>query len=374
MEISEMNFENIEERVAEVRGMMNEEGANLDALLEEVTKLEERKAELKANAEKRASLEKLVNNNEGVVVVEEVKEERKEENEMEEKKYGVETKEYRNAFYAMIAGNATPEQRAILATPISVDGDGTDDGQAIALPKTLDEKIWDNIHTNHPILNDITTINSGIVMEVTKHTAIAQRVAGKKDGAQGAGAEENTFVKVTLAGVDYEKYVELTYAQAMMSQGALEDYLAEEISAELGEALAKDVFAKMVSDAGVGRKVAKSGNWFTDIQNALGLAEKADNATIYASTSDYYAIMGAVDTNGQPIIRNGVVLDADIKKDNAVPAGTVVVVDAKKFVLNQVQGVMIESDKDIKKHRVIVSGYLRAEGTMRDNGAVSYIA
>ena len=87
-----------------------------------------------------------------------------------------------------------------------------------------------------------------------------------------------------------------------------------------------------------------------------------------------YGITGSTDTNGQPIFRDGVAIDAKIKKDNAVPAGTVVVVDAKKFVLNQIQGVMIESDRDVKHHRVIVSGYLRAEGTMRVNGAASYIA
>ena len=56
---------------------MNEEGANLDELLEEVNQLEERKAELKERAEKRASLEKMVNANEGITIVEEVKEDGK---------------------------------------------------------------------------------------------------------------------------------------------------------------------------------------------------------------------------------------------------------------------------------------------------------
>lgn len=371
-EINAMSFEEIETRTAEIAEEMNAEGANIDALLSEVEQMQERKNELKENAEKRASLEKIVNAGEGVTVVEEIKEERKEEEKME-KRYGTESKEYRDAFYANLAGVATEEQRTILATPLSVDGDASNDGTALVIPKTLDTKIWDNVHTAHPILEDITIINSGIVMEVTKHTAIATRVQGKKDGATGAGAEENTWVKVTLAGVDYEKYVELTYAQAKMSQGALEDYLAEEISAELGEALAKDVFAKMVSDAGTGRKVTKGTSWFNDIATALGKADHADNATIYASVADYYDILGAVDSNGQPIFRNGLILEANLKKDNAVPTGKVVIVDAKKFVLNQVQGILIESDRDVKAHRVVVSGYLRAEGCLRDNGACAYI-
>ena len=59
MEIKEMTFAEIEERVSQIKASMNEEGANLDELLEEVNQLEERKAELKERAEKRASLEKM---------------------------------------------------------------------------------------------------------------------------------------------------------------------------------------------------------------------------------------------------------------------------------------------------------------------------
>jgi hypothetical protein len=34
---------------------------------------------------------------------------------------------------------------------------------------------------------------------------------------------------------------------------------------------------------------------------------------------------------------------------------------------------MIETDKDIKAHKVIVSGYQRAEGCLRKTTAASYI-
>lgn len=375
MELSEMTMKDVDERLAqldvEVRESQDIEA--VEKATEEKKALLERKAELKDLEERKANAEALQNGDvKADSVIEVSKEIREERNEMESKVFGTETKEYRDAFYAMLAGKESAEQRAILATPISVDGDGTDDGAAIAIPKSLDEKIWDNIHTAHPILEDITTVASGVVMEVTKHTAIDTRVSKKKDAATTADAEENTFVKVSLVGNDYEKYVELTYAEAKMSQGALEDYLAQEIAAELGEALAKDVFAQMITDAGTSQKVtpdASNPDLFADVKSALGLAVGGGKKVIYAPSSKYYEIVGAI-KSGVPF-NMGTTLGVEVKCDDA--ATKVTIVDPTMFVLNQVSGVLIESDRDIKKHRVVISGWMRAEGCMRNNKAVAYI-
>ena len=328
----------------------------------EVTEDEEiEDCKAKEFAEYRALQSKVISGEIGKVV-----ETHREEIEMEEKKYTVESPEYRDAFYAMIAGTATEEQRAIV-----VDSTAPGDGDAIAIPKTLDEKIWDNIHTAHPILADITTVNSGVAMEVTKHTAITVRTTKKLDSAATPAEEANTFVKVVLYGYDYEKFVTLTYAEAKMSQGALEDYLAQEIADEIGESMAKDVFAQILTDAGNGQKVtpASGSTLFDNIKAALALATGAGTAVIYAPSTNYYEIVGAI-AQGSPFnIAN--TLGCTVKMDNA--ATKVTIVDPKKYVQNIVQDVMIESDRDIKAHKVIVSGYCRAQGTLRHNKAASWI-
>lgn len=372
MELSEMNLAEVNQRLAqlevEVREMTEVEA--VERATEEKKNLLVRKAELEELEQRNKVAEQIAK---GTVETTTIEERNEVKPTMEEKKiYGVDSKEYRDAFYAMIAGNVTEEQRAVLASPISVDGNATKDGQAIAIPKTLDEKIWDNIHTAHPIMADINRVESGVVMEVTKHTAITTRVSAKKDGSEGAGAEENTFVKVTLAGKDYEKYVELTYAEAKMSQGALEDYLAEEIAAELGEALAKDVFAKILSDATTSQKVTpdtSNPDLFGDVKKALGLATMGGKKVIYAPSTSYYEIVGAI-KSGVPF-NMGATLGVEVKCDDA--ATKVTIVDPRSFILNEVQGVMIESEKDIKAHHVVVSGYTRAEGTLRYNKAAAYI-
>lgn len=358
----------IEARSAELEaGVETAEQAEIEARTKEAEELQKRQSALKEElqkieAEERAAAE--LNTATATEIT-------PKENETMERKITIESEEYRNAFYAMIAGKETEEQRTVLSTPISVDGDSTYDGAAIAIPKSLDTKIWDNIHTAHPILKDINVVKSGVIMEVTRHTTITNRTSSKKDGAvNSTGDQENVFTKVQLTGKDYETYVELTYAEAKMSQGALEDYLAQEIADELGEALAKDVFARVLSDATTAQKITSTNDIFADVKAALAKATLADAPVVYAPASDYYDIVGATNTNGTPVNIKGT-FGCEIKRDDA--ATKVTILDPAKFILNEVQAVMIETDKDIKAHKVIVSGYQRAEGCLRKTTAASYI-
>ncbi len=276
------------------------------------------------------------------------------------------SEEYRSAFYANLRGEATEEQRSALLTA------GTD---AIAIPKALDDKIWDNIYTDHPILGDIDIKRTGVILEVTKHTKVKAGKAGKVEEGTAATFEDNEFVKVTLVGQDYAKTVELSYAAAKMSQGALEDYLATEVANSMGEALATEIFAKMKTDLGAAAvTVAKGKNLtFADFCKAVGSVQRGTNLKVYASRAKKFEqIVGMVDTAGQPVFRDGCTLGYDVKED-AAAGDDIFIVDTSKFVLNMVQDIMIENDRDIKNHKIIISGYARAEGCMRDAGAGAYV-
>lgn len=276
------------------------------------------------------------------------------------------SEEYRSAFYANLRGEATEDQRSALLTA------GTD---AIAIPKALDDKIWDNIYTDHPILGDIDIKRTGVILEVTKHTKVKAGKAGKVEEGAAATLEDNEFVKVTLVGQDYAKTVELSYAAAKMSQGALEDYLATEVANSMGEALATEIFAKMKTDLGTAAvTVAKGKNLtFADFCKAVGSVQRGTNLKVYASRAKKFEqIVGMVDTAGQPVFRDGCTLGYDVKED-AAAGDDIFIVDTSKFVLNMVQDIMIENDRDIKNHKIIISGYARAEGCMRDAGAGAYV-
>lgn len=276
------------------------------------------------------------------------------------------SEEYRSAFYANLRGEATEEQRSTLLTA------GTD---AIAIPKALDDKIWDNIYTDHPILGDIDIKRTGVILEVTKHTKVKAGKAGKVEEGAAATLEDNEFVKVTLVGQDYAKTVELSYAAAKMSQGALEDYLATEVANSMGEALATEIFAKMKTDLGAAAVTVAKGKslTFADFCKAVGSVQRGTNLKVYASRAKKFEqIVGMVDTAGQPVFRDGCTLGYDVKED-AAAGDDIFILDTSKFVLNMVQDIMIENDRDIKNHKIIISGYARAEGCMRDAGAGAYV-
>ena len=276
------------------------------------------------------------------------------------------SEEYRSAFFANLRGEATEEQRSTLLTA------GTD---AIAIPKALDDKIWDNIYTDHPLLGDIDIKRTGVILEVTKHTKVKAGKAGKVEEGAAATLEDNEFVKVTLVGQDYAKTVELSYAAAKMSQGALEDYLATEVANSMGEALATEIFAKMKTDLGAAAVTVAKGKslTFADFCKAVGSVQRGTNLKVYASRAKKFEqIVGMVDTAGQPVFRDGCTLGYDVKED-AAAGDNIFIVDTSKFVLNMVQDIMIENDRDIKNHKIIISGYARAEGCMRDAGAGAYV-
>ena len=357
--IKDMTLQEVEARESEIMGL---EGTTSEeetrALLDEMKELQERKAELR-DIETRAAQAEAVNHGAGITVDE--TEERGEKN-----MFNRESAEYRDAFYAMLQGTATEEQRSTLATVAT---------EAIQIPKSLDDKIWDNIHTEHPILADIDTKVTGVILEVNKHTAITAGAAAAVNEGVANAMENNTWAKVTLVGQDYSKTVELSYAAAKMSQGALEDYLAEEIAADLGDALAAAVFAQIKTDLGAAAVTVAAGAklTYTDLADAFGSVARGTNLKVYCSRANKYGkILGMVDNNKQPVMREGVALGADVVEDAAAGAD-IYVLDPTKFVLNVVEPIMVESDRDIKAHKIAISGYCRAQGCMRDNGAGAYI-
>lgn len=355
MELKDMNIEQLEERKSAIVAELDNEGADLDALEAEMKSINaEMDARAAVEAQKVEIREAVANGTVETEVIKEFKEE-----ERTKDMFDNTTVEYRNAFIANLLGKATPEQRAILA-------DNTNYGDGISLPVALDEAIWDQVHTAHPILADVAEIKSGMPIKVTKSTP--STITKKKDSD--ASAEQTfTDVEVILVGADYHTYVTLSYAEAKMSQGAVEKYLVKEIADAIGESLAKDVFARILSDAGSGQAVTSTSDLFADLKAALALATQATRFVVYAPSTSYFEIVGAI-RQGSPFNMGGA-LGCEVKLDNA--ATKVTVLDPSKFVLNVIQDTMIESERDTKNACFNIAGYCRAEGCLRKVRAAAYI-
>ena len=370
MNLEDMKLDDIQARKAEIvarREAMTEEletaeNEVLDALTEEAEalnneerSLNEREAAIYQAAEARQKeLQDVIDHGTEVRTFEE------RNNTMAN--FGIDSKEYRDAFMAALVGRETVEQRAILA-------DNTAYGDGLSLPVGLDTQIWDQVTTAHPILADVAVLRSGIAIKVTKMTPAA--ITKKMDSA---ASSEQTFTsaEVTLVGADYHTYVTLSYAEAKMSQGAMEDFLIKEVADAIGEALAKDVFARILSDAGNAQKVtpAQGSTMFENVKAAMALAVQARTPVIYAPATSYYEIVGSI-AQGSPF-NIGNTLGCQVKLDNA--ATKVTIVDPGLFVLNVIQDTMIESERDAKNAQFVIGGYMRAEGCLRKTAAAAYIA
>lgn len=366
MDIKDMTMEDIEKRYAEINVEMDKPEADIDALTEEVRNLKERKTELEKAAEKRRKLKADVSEKGTTVRKFTDPEERKETP-------GADSKEYRNAFLKNLLGmDMSREERAAFVHTTQNTGN--------VLPTTMLNQIWDLVSKQHSIMGDITIYRTGTILEVIKHTAIAQGAA--KTVAENAANddEQNTFVKVTLSGKDFSKHVDISYAMQRMSIDALEKYLVAEISRSMGDAMADDVIAQIGTDMTSANKVESAAEGtlsFKELATVFGMLKRVGAVSVYATRYTIYNyLVGMVDTTGRPIFQpsaqagqEGVILGAQIKVEDSIADNVILIGDGKKLVYNMVQDIMIESDKDIKKHVTTYSGYARGEGALIDPDA-----
>ena len=298
-----------------------------------------------------------------------------EENKVMEKMYDASSVEYKNAFLKHISGR--DDQMTKLENEAFVH---TTQNTPNVLPTTMLNKIWDLVSKNHVIVGDVTTYRTSTILEVVKHTAIVQGAAAVKAENVANDDEQNTFVKVTLSGKDFVKSVEISYAEAKMSIEALEGYLVQEISTSIGEAIANDMVSQIESDLNNDNKVnaAVSGTLsFADVTGAFAKLKRNSKTVVYCSQATLYNyIVGMTNSAGQLIYQananegaNGVLLGAKVKIEDSVADGKILMGDPQRVVNNIVQDILVETDKDIKKHKFIYSGYERSECALVDDRA-----
>lgn len=299
------------------------------------------------------------------------------ENEMPKRENMVGTKEYKNAFLKTLLGRELTEMENVAYVHTTTQ-------ENAPVPTEMLNEIWDLIYGEHHILEDITIYRTGTIMEIVKHTEVTQGKAKQVAEGEANDDEQNTFVKVTLTGKDFSKHVDISYAMQRMSIPAFETYLKNEIATGIGEELAKDVVAAigtgMVSENKL--ETAKAGTVsYKDLAKLFGQLKRVGSLNIYATRNTIYnQLVGLTNDSGTPIFQQvinpnveGALFGAQIKTEDAVADGTILVGDGKKFVFNMIQDIMVESAKDIKKHVVTHSGYARGQGALIDGKAFAQL-
>lgn len=365
-----MTLEQILARLGEIRSKLAEGNLTDEQIVElrkEISSLEAQKAALEAMQTRNAIAQGLAT---GAVQPEKVIPMSAASALEARKEFKVDSNEYRTAWCKEMLGLPMSEEERTAFVHTT----GTTSGQTAGytVPTTLLNTIWDLIEEKHSILGDITIYRTGTILEVAKRTAIAAGDAATvSEGAAPSDDENNTFAKVTLSGKDFAKTVEISYALGIMSIDGFEQFITNEIADRLGAALAAEVITQIGTDyysTGNDLDVATSGKvvW-SDIAGAFAVLKNATNVTVYASQATIYKyIVGMVDSTGRPIFQQtanegvrGYLLGAPVKVEDAIADDLIWIGDPKQVVGNMVQDIMVESDKDIKKHVNIFSGYAR---------------
>jgi len=356
-------LEEIQKRIAVIKGEIGKEDVDLNALETELDGLAEERKGIMEQAEKRKKMMDSVANNTDLTVLENFKEERGEKT--MENNYTIASPEYRSAYFKTLADEKLTEveERAFTHTTVNSDA---------LLPKETVEEIWNMIEEQHSILGDITMYRTGTVIEVRQHTEIVAGDAKVVAENEANVDEQNTFIKVSLSGKDFSKHVEVSYALGKMTAGALESYLTAEIAERLGYSLAKDVIAQLDIDMDAANKAlatATDSIEWAELANAFGSLKNAGAPTVYVNNSTLYnKLVALTDTTGRPLFQNtmqegvqGVLMGARVKVEEALIDDAILIGDPKKVVGNMVQDVMVEFDRDIKRHVNIYAGYARFE-------------
>lgn len=344
-------------------------GEQLTALENEVEQLTAERQQLQNEAQTRQQLRTNIANG----LIGQTIETHEEETHMEERIFTLESEEYRSAFLRNLRGEdmSDVERRAFtfLTTNTSA-----------PLPTVMQNRIIDLIGEAHPIVADVYRMDSGSAISIPVAKTIAAD-AGKSGEGEAANELEIKMENVDLSGDDYTANVEMSYKMAAMAIPAFEDYLITKIAERLGAKLAAGIVENIKAGIAEANKVA-SGVSYANLCAGFGELKRVGQVIVYGTRKGVYnKLVGMVDQNKRPIFQQpitasaaGALLGATIKFEDAIGDNELLIGDPNKYLQNVVAPVVIESDKDLRNHKYIYSGYTCQEGTLTDDKAFALVS
>ena len=267
----------IEQRAAEIEGILENPEADLDALNEEArqlvtekAQLEEQLDELRKAAEAAEEARKAVENGEG-----EIKEEFKEETKMTDLEMRG-SAQYAEAFKNYIITGDDKECRSLLTTIVSGE---------LPVPTLVDTVIkhaWEN---NAFLAHVRKTAFRGILKVPFEKSADPAYV--HTEGATGLTEEDLQLGIVTLTPANIKKWIKISDEAKAMGGEEFVQYIYEELAQRIMEKLVKELVGKAnsapttASDVAIGVPVSNEAPGLTVIRNAAAtLSEEATDLCV----------------------------------------------------------------------------------------------
>ena len=325
MEIKEMNFDELQTRKAELsEELKTADLERLEGINAELDAIEERKKELKAEAEERAKVvDEVIKTPAPTPIVEE------RTNTMDlmeiRKSAG-----YINAYADYIKGGCKDdtEVRKILSengTP------GANDTE-VPVPAYLEERIrtaWENDGILSRVMRTYIRGNVKIGYEVSSTDAVIHTEGGE------AVTEENLVLgMVELVPVMVKKWISVSDEALSLTGRAFLDYIYDEIQYRLFKKLASEIISK-ISASSLTATIPASAPLEAVVNAFVGLSDEATDIVAIMKKSTFAAIKNAsVDANYSVDPFNGF----DVVFSEAVADDTIIVGDLKGVTVNFPEG------------------------------------
>ncbi len=339
----------IEDRMAQIRGEAQLEGADIDALDKELDELiEERKTILDKEESRKSLMNKVIQNGNTVRAFS------KDEGETEET-FDYSSPEYRTAFLKKIAvrqqadGTIIPmlgelterEKRAFTFT--------TQNSSAV-VPKATANKIVELVKSSSALYSDLNINRFSMPYSVARHIAIEEGDAAKLNEDAVPAEEKDTFDKIDIVGVDFKKGAKISQNMMIQSLDAFEMWLVNHIVKRLIHA-ANGYIYTVLDDTVKGMKAAqkfntKAGLTDNELLKYLG-AVTGGNVRIYANRKTIFSYLATIRegetsnkqlffmANEDPLVR-GIIHGAMVKEeaslaDNIMYIGAPEEIEANEF-------------------------------------------
>jgi len=232
MELNKATVEELEARKDAIGAEIDNEGADLDALSEEIRSINEELEKRKAEATKRAEIRQAVAAGEGEVVktfkAPEVREEKK--------MFGVDTKEYRDAWTkSIVKREMSEEERSALSSAGAV------------IPTMTVNAVWDKLVKPAELLGKVDVSQFASYVRFPKATSVnaasSQAVGGEiSESSDVVGYVDlipNEYVKLLTVGADIDH----------MAIDAIHDWIVDNLTKSIRYAINKDILVGSGSNA-----------------------------------------------------------------------------------------------------------------------------
>ncbi|WP_019243651.1 MULTISPECIES: phage major capsid protein [Bacillus] len=301
---------------------------------------------------------------------------------------------YTNAFAKTLMGQELTSQENSIFMEMN---NHTTLNSGVMIPATTLNEIITEIEAQAPFFADARKFQVTGLLKLPKHTAITAGDAKAYLESEATEVEKNTFVEISLGGKEIAKYIEVSFKVESMSISAFLEYLKGEIVERVGVELGrqsisgngvKEMTGVLTALASVTAQrtdyTAATGIGYKDLTAAMSKlgAKHVSSAVMYASNATVWNNLANItDTTERPLFITdttaggvGRVLGVPVKVDSAVPDGTVIIGNAKGYVVNTNEALSVESTRDIKARKTGFSAYTVVDGNVTHEKAFSIIA